>query len=148
MFTSFFPRKRRSLVLFLAAFMIDLLSKEWALRTLPAPSFRGGAGFFALALHFNPGAAFSLFRSMPGTAAALAVAGILVLLLMRRLFPAFRRSPAEALLFAGAAGNLADRVLHGHVVDWLKVGPLHLNAADFFLCLGALLFLNEIVKQK
>jgi signal peptidase II len=142
------PGRRAALTLFCASLLVDLLSKEWALRTLPAPSFRAGADFFALSLHFNPGVAFSLFRSIPFAGVFLGVAGLLLLLILRRFFPVFRWSPAEAFLFAGAAGNLFDRLLRGHVVDWMKVGPLHLNAADLFLCLGALFFLNSIRKDR
>ena len=135
------------LLLFSAALLTDLLSKAWAVRTLPPPALRPGEALFALALHFNRGAAFSLLRSIPGAALLLSVAGVALLVAMRRALPALRRSPAWALLFAGAAGNLAGRLLRGHVVDWFRAGPLHMNAADIFLCLGGALLMLEMLRK-
>jgi signal peptidase II len=44
---------------------------------------------------------------------------------------------AVALVMAGAAGNLLDRVLRGHVVDFLRVPhwPVF-NVADIAICVG------------
>ena len=133
--------------LFATGFLADLLSKEWAVRTLPPPILRAGGDFFALALHFNRGAAFSLLRSIPGAALLLSFAGLFLLVAMRRAFPALRSSPAWGLLFAGAAGNMADRLLRGYVIDWFRTGPLHMNAADILLCVGGALLLLEMLRK-
>lgn len=133
---------------FAAGLSADVLSKEWALRTLPPPTLHAGGDFFALALHFNRGAAFSLLRSVPGAALLLSVAGVCLLAAMYRSLPAFRRSPAWGLLFAGAAGNMADRLLHGYVVDWFRAGPLHMNAADILLCAGGAVLMIEMLRKK
>lgn len=134
-------------LLFAAGFLADALSKEWALRTLPPPMLHAGSEFFALALHFNRGTAFSLLRSVPGAALLLSIVGLFLLFAMHRALPSFRRSPAWGLLFAGAAGNMADRLLHGYVVDWFRTGPLHMNAADVLLCVGGALLMLEMLRK-
>src|ERR1700686_4067740 len=79
--------------------------------------------FFSFVLAFNTGAAFSFMRNVPGwprylfSAIALAAAAIIILLLRRggdRWYCA-----GLALILGGALGNLLDRVLLGHVVDFL-----------------------------
>ena len=79
---------------FAAGLSADVLSKEWALRTLPPPTLHAGGDFFALALHFNRGAAFSLLRSVPGAALLLSVAGVCLLAaaLTWFVFPCLRRA--------------------------------------------------------
>ena len=134
-------------LLFVAGLLADVLSKEWALRTLPPPIFHAGSEFFALALHFNRGAAFSLLRSVPGAALTLSIAGLCLLFAMRRALPALRSSPAWGLLFAGAAGNMADRLLRGYVIDWFRAGPLHMNAADILLCVGGAILMLDMLRK-
>lgn len=98
------------------------------------------------ALTFNGGVAFGLFRGVGSWVAAAMNAAVLAVLLF-----AFARSlrggrawlrAAFALLAAGAAGNLTDRLAYGCVLDWLPApcpfsGPLWMNAADIWLITGA-----------
>ena len=130
------------IALFLAAFALDRATKLWALRAL-APA-KPGAAFLSLGLRFNRGISFSLFEGSAslGWIAPLAGIGILAALTFR--YARLRKSPACALLWAGTLGNAADRLLYGHVVDWLNVG-LYVNAADALLCLGALLLLVSLL---
>ena len=58
-----------------------------------------------------------------------------------------------SLFFAGALGNLVDRVRFGEVVDFLDIhwGNLHwpaFNVADSALCVGAGLFLIHVLFKK
>lgn len=135
-------------LLFLFLFAADFLSKSSALRLLPSPPFQNGGGFFSFALYFNHGIAFSLLNSVHGISMILGIAGLLLLSTMYFRLPALKRSAAWALLFAGAAGNMADRVVYGYVIDWLRLGPLHLNAADLFLSAGALVFTLSLWRER
>jgi lipoprotein signal peptidase len=56
--------------------------------------------------------------------------------LCARYAPA-RKSLGMIFLWAGAAGNLTDRLYYGYVVDWIYVGG-YINLADVWLCAGGL----------
>jgi signal peptidase II len=61
---------------------------------------------------------------------------------------------ALALILGGAVGNVTDRIVYGHVIDFLDVfiGRWHwpaFNMADSAICLGAALFvLDELRRVK
>jgi signal peptidase II len=100
----------------------------------------------------NPGAAFSLFSSAPWlvlllTAIAVPLLGWWYARVRNTARGAFLW--ALALLCAGAAGNLVDRLFLGKVRDFIDfVPPLPLighwatfNFADLFICVGVGLYL-------
>jgi signal peptidase II len=58
-----------------------------------------------------------------------------------------------SLILGGATGNLWDRMVSGHVVDFLDfyVGSYHwpaFNVADSAIVIGAILLVSEIVFAK
>lgn len=106
-----------------------------------------------LTLAFNTGAAFSFLADAGGwqrwlfAAFALIVTGVLVAWLLRLRAREWATAVALALIIGGALGNLIDRVLLGHVIDfiqvWLPWIPLALfnpwpafNIADSAITLG------------
>ncbi|WP_295388320.1 signal peptidase II [uncultured Thiodictyon sp.] len=111
-----------------------------------------------LTLAFNTGAAFSFLAQAGGwqrwlfAAFALVVTGVLVAWLLR-LRPRERfMAAALALIIGGAIGNLIDRVLLGHVIDfiqvWLPWIPLQLfnpwpafNIADSAITAGVVVMI-------
>lgn len=113
--------------------------------------------FFALVNVTNTGAAFGSFRNnntffIVLSCAALAV--VLSLLLRRRSHDALR-DISLALLLAGIMGNLTDRFLHGHVIDFLLV-DLHIpfanpwpafNVADSCICIAVVCFIIHSFKK-
>lgn len=55
-----------------------------------------------------------------------------------------RRRLGAALLLAGAAGNVYDRLRKGYVVDYLRISPLKkiiFNLADILIVVGSLLYM-------
>ncbi|WP_019141576.1 signal peptidase II [Noviherbaspirillum massiliense] len=113
--------------------------------------------FFNLVLAHNKGAAFSFLASESGwqryffTAIGIAAAVFIVHLLRRnagqRLF-----CWALALILGGAIGNVIDRTLYGHVIDFLDfhVGAWHwpaFNVADSAICIGAALFIYDELRR-
>jgi signal peptidase II len=82
-------------------------------------------GWLDLTYTLNPGAAFSLFATMPAgfreaffTALSLVAIVVLVVLLARRSTPA-SSGVAFALILGGTIGNLIDRLARGRVVDFI-----------------------------
>src|SRR5215469_5879986 len=73
----------------------------------------------------NPGAAFSLFATMPAAARevlflALSCAAVIVLLvLLARRGASMALQAGFALILGGTVGNLIDRIIRGQVVDFI-----------------------------
>ena len=125
----------------------DQASKYAISSSLRVGEVREITGFFNLVLAFNRGAAFSFLSDAAGwqrglfIAIAIIATAIIVALLVKysgeRLFGA-----GLALILGGALGNLADRVLLGHVVDFLDfhAAGWHFwafNLADSAITIGA-----------
>jgi signal peptidase II len=91
-----------------------------------------------LGLHFNRGISFSLLENHAffSLLAMLAAIGLLGALCAKN--GRIRSTPGLPFLWAGAAGNLTDRLLYGHVVDWIYIFKGYVNLADVWLCLGGL----------
>lgn len=116
-------------------------------------------GFFNLVHVHNTGAAFSLFADQPGwqrfffIGLAL-VAAVVILDLLRKVNGRARFCAGLALILGGAVGNVVDRVLYGHVVDFLDLyaGTWHwpaFNVADAGITVGAgLLVLDAFLHKK
>ena len=109
-------------------------------------------GFFNLTLVYNTGAAFSFLSDAGGwqrwffMVLALGVSTYLVYWLMQLKKSQILLPLAIALLIGGAIGNAIDRVLHGHVIDFLDfyVQSWHwpaFNLADSAIFLGVVLFI-------
>ncbi|MDD5364433.1 MAG: signal peptidase II [Gallionellaceae bacterium] len=115
-------------------------------------------GFFNLVHVHNTGAAFSLFADQPGwqrgffIVLALAAAAV-ILDLLRKVNGRAQFCVALALILGGALGNVIDRVLYGHVIDFLDfhVGAWHwpaFNVADSGITLGAALLILDAFRRK
>lgn len=114
-------------------------------------------GFFRLTHVQNRGAAFGLFADSPSEwkVAILVMFSLVALvvvsaLLWRNSHALTMTGTALALILGGAIGNLWDRVLAGHVVDFLDfyVGTYHwpaFNVADSAIVIGAMLLVAEIL---
>tara|TARA_R110002110_G_scaffold245617_3_gene461973 strand:- start:15189 stop:15686 length:498 start_codon:yes stop_codon:yes gene_type:complete len=110
--------------------------------------------WFNLTLQYNPGAAFSFLSDAGGwqryffSAIAVVISAILVVWLYR--LPATQRllPLSLALILGGAIGNLWDRVVLGHVVDFISVHyggyffPAF-NIADSAITVGAALMILD-----
>lgn len=108
------------------------------------------AGFFDIVNVTNTGAAFGSFRNNNTFFIVVSCLALLVVvtLLVRRRRPDAWRDVSLALLLAGILGNLTDRLLHGHVIDFLLF-DLHVpfahpwpafNVADSCICIAVLCF--------
>ncbi|MBN9428697.1 MAG: lipoprotein signal peptidase [Burkholderiales bacterium] len=110
-------------------------------------------GFFDLTLVYNRGAAFSFLAGASGwqrwffTVLGL-VAAVVIIWLLRRHATQKLFSLGLALILGGALGNVIDRVVRGHVVDFLLVYwrdyyfPAF-NIADSAITVGAALLIVD-----
>jgi len=113
--------------------------------------------FFRLTHVQNRGAAFGLFAESPSEwkVAVLVLFSLVALavvsaLLWRNSHAFTMTGAALALILGGAVGNLWDRLLSGHVVDFLDfyVNSYHwpaFNVADSAIVVGAVLLVAEIL---
>ncbi|HEV7905239.1 MAG TPA: signal peptidase II [Pyrinomonadaceae bacterium] len=146
----------------LAAFgiyMSDQMSKAWAVRTLRLGQDKTLiSGFLDLAYAENPGVAFGQLQEGGAwgryALAALATAAAIAVLtyFFRTQRNDDRTLGACALLLAGIAGNLTDRLRLGYVIDFIHVyaGSYHwptFNIADASICFGAGLFALDLILE-
>ncbi len=147
------PRSRKAQLfwpLVVALLVADCATKELAVEHLSPPSVPHAVldDWLRLTLAYNRGAAMGLTLGPVSRFgfALLAVGALLVLFQLYRLTPpsAAGRTGALALLIAGAAGNLMDRLRSPKgVVDFIDVGVgswrfWTFNLADACITLGAL----------
>lgn len=114
-------------------------------------------GFFSITHVENRGAAFSLFADgnsnwKLGMLIAFSVVAMFTVafFLWKTGYKLSLTTIALALILGGAVGNLWDRVMHGHVTDFLHfyVGDYSwpdFNVADSAIVAGACLLILEIV---
>lgn len=133
---------------------LDLASKMWARDLLNSGQPVRVTPFFDFNLGFNPGIAFGLLDTWSAPALALvatAITGVFGYLFLRETRLATRI--ALVLILGGAVANLADRLLHGGVTDFLDfhAAGLHwpaFNLADSALTIGLIAFLIDGVRGR
>ena len=115
----------------LPLYALDQWTKLMVLRSISPDEPRAVVpDFFNLVNVTNDGAAFGSFRGNNTffiVISAIAFLVVLALLVQRRP-PDVWRDASLALLLAGILGNLTDRLLYGHVIDFLLV-DLHIPYA-------------------
>jgi signal peptidase II len=138
---------------------VDQLTKAGIERAFDYGDVRPVTGFFNLVLTYNTGAAFSFLAGASGwqkqflTAIGIIASGFILYLLARhgaqRLF-----SLALAMILGGAIGNVIDRIVHGHVIDFLDFHyagwhwPAFNVADSAIVCGAALLVLDELLRVR
>ena len=136
---------------------LDQWSKNLAVSEL-ADGFVKVTDFFSLVLAYNKGAAFSFLSDAGGwqrwffTVIAAAVSAVLVVWIYRLKQHEKLLAIALALVLGGAIGNLYDRVMLGHVVDFILVHYQDnyfpaFNIADSAISVGAVLLILDAFLQ-
>lgn len=115
------------LAIAVAVVVTDQLTKQLAASALQLHGSLAVLPFFNLTLAHNTGAAFSFLADSGGwqrwffVVLALAVSAVIITWL-RRLAPSERwNGVALSLILGGALGNVIDRVLLGHVIDFIDL---------------------------
>jgi signal peptidase II len=120
------------LFLSLPLYALDQLTKKLVLRLInPLEGRIIVPDFFSLVNVTNTGAAFGSFRGNNTFFAIISIVALVIVtvLLVRHSQPDLWRDLSLALLLAGILGNLTDRLLYGHVIDFLLFN-LHIRFAD------------------
>lgn len=121
------PNALAWLLLSAVVIVLDQLSKYWVLATLPEyKAVPVIDGFWNWYRAYNTGAAFSFLSNAGGwqtwffTVLAVAISGLLVHWLSRTARGDWRAALPYSLIIGGALGNVIDRLVHGHVVDFIQ----------------------------
>lgn len=143
----------RWLFLSAAVAAADLATKAWASATFAPGEVETITPFLNFVLWHNPGAAFSFLAGAGGWQRWLfigltVVVSAALLVMLRRTDGNRLLATALALVLGGAAGNLWDRVMLGHVVDFIQLHAAGyywpaFNVADSAITVGVVLILVD-----
>ena len=147
------------LAIALAIILFDQFTKTLIIGNFELGDSRTVTSFFNVVRVHNTGAAFSFLAGASGWQRWFfvglgTVAAVFIVWMLRqhggqRLF-----GWALALILGGAVGNVIDRLLHGHVVDFIQVHYAgwyfpSFNVADSAISIGAAcLILDEILRVR
>jgi len=142
--------------LVVSIFALDQATKIWAAshitNTIEVTSF------FNLVLTLNRGVSFAMFTAthaygvylLIGLTSLLSLLVLYLVITSKEFFDKF----AFSMIFAGAIGNLFDRIRLGGVIDFLDFHIMGhhwpaFNVADSAICIGVgLLFFNQFIVKK
>lgn len=140
---------RRIALVALAVLTLDQLTKQIVNHTLRLGQEKVVIdGFFRFVHWGNTGAAWSLFANNNHVLAIVALAALVILFLSRHHFDAHTSlgQVALGLIFGGIIGNLIDRMVFKHVIDFIyfymhrrgaeDIGFPAFNIADSAICIG------------
>jgi signal peptidase II len=143
--------RRWNILIFLSIVAIivalDQFSKQWIRDNIPLGGSLPAMGQLTIVHVQNTGSAFGLFTGQAFLLSIIAVAGLVVVLLFFRYLKQLGLAGgiALSLIFAGAMGNLIDRLRLGHVTDFIYVRLWDnfywpaFNVADSAITTGAIL---------
>ena len=131
--------------------VLDQITKYWVSQSLTPGASVPVTPFFNLVLTYNTGAAFSFLSRASGWQHGFfiliaALASLFIIYFIRRYHRQKVFSIGLSLILGGALGNLWDRIVLGHVVDFLDfyIQTHHwpaFNVADSAITCGAALLI-------
>jgi signal peptidase II len=154
------PVRERALPTILAtaalAVLADQITKAVAVASLhEGETVRAIDGVLRWRLERNPGAAFSLFQSVPQLFTVLAFVISVAILVAAPRVRGRLLGAGLGLVLGGALGNLADRLVRdpgpfrGEVVDFVKLPHWPaFNVADAAVVVGAVLILLDAARSR
>lgn len=139
----------------IATWALDRMTKIWAVGLDGVKSF----GFVGFILHHNPGAMLGLFSELPPVlrVVSLSTGGAFLVCtyaLIQYLLPlkSLTLRTGMSILLGGILGNVTDRILWGHVVDFIVIGNVNMsspafNVADALQWVGYGLIVTAIMRE-
>ena len=127
------------IILFIVLVLFDQLTKILFTRQVI------DLGILVLRPVTNTGISFGLFQGNNTLFTIISAIFIVLLILFRKEFK--DNYVALTMILAGATGNLIDRIIHGHVLDFIdfKIFPVF-NVADSVITLGVATILIKEIK--
>ena len=144
---AFILRHRIGVISTILLLVLDQAAKFAVVRVIPVGESWSTAGFLHLTHARNLGSTLDLFS---GHTIALIVGSIACITLLMALYwprpkTGARPQVAFGLMLAGALGNLIDRVVFGHVIDFIDIVPWFIfNVADVAILVGLVGFAWDI----
>ena len=150
---------KRNIIIFIIIifiFILDLLTKNYALDYLMLNHSLSINNFLNLTLAFNHGAAFSFLSEAGGWQRwFFIIFSFIVILIIAYITASDENSPYIAFSFVigGALGNLNDRIIYGYVIDFIEFHYENLywpifNFADVAISIGVILLLYSMFLNK
>jgi signal peptidase II len=138
------------IVLLVAA---DWITKIWITNRLALGETRALVDGWLYFVHRqNPGVAFSMFADLPDAwrtpvLSLLSLAGVILFARIVSTTTDLVARGAAAMVLAGAVANLGDRLLNGHVTDFVLMRhfPFVFNVADAAITVGAILLAGRMM---
>ena len=139
--------------------MLDQLSKYMATQMLEMFQPLAVMPMFNLTLMYNTGAAFSFLSEAGGwqrwffTVVALVISAVIFTWIRRLDAGQHLQAAGLSLVLGGALGNVIDRLLLGHVVDFIQIyydrwyWPAF-NIADSAITVGVVLLILDTLRNK
>ncbi len=133
---------RLFLSVFATALLVDRIFKIFV------PDFC--AGFLCFEKSFNSGAFLGMMQGYTILFIALSlVIGFVILFFYSKIRKSLVIDFSFALILAGVAGNLIDRIFYNSVIDFVKIRIFPaFNLADLFNVAGALLLIIALVRKE
>jgi signal peptidase II len=139
--------------------LLDQVTKWWVLKHLSLGEMLPVMPGLSLTLSYNRGVAFSMFGKQAAVGQILLIIFIILICAMVGIWLAKTKTDEKwsgislLFIFGGAIGNLLDRLLHGHVIDfidcyWRTTHFYTFNIADSFITIGALMMIKTIFTEE
>jgi signal peptidase II len=150
------PLSALGILVTVATLLVDQIAKLVAEAQLPFGETIDVLPILALHRTYNTGIAFSMLDfagGLPLIVLSLAIIAVVVAFWWKATEGGWIVATGFALILGGALGNLVDRVVHGHVIDFLLLhfGETVLfvfNLADAALTVGPVLLLLVYLRPR
>lgn len=151
-----FDQITKSILLYLITGTVPLSGNAWSVVGYPY-IMSHVTNWFNIVFTWNPGASFSMLRSLGEGAPWVIVGATAVIIALLFWYMLRRANTVErlplAFIIGGALGNLIDRIRFGAVIDFLDlhIGGLHwpaFNVADMFIVFGVILYIINVVFRR
>ena len=147
------------IIVSLITIVLDQATKLYIARTLPLHTMITVIqNFFTITYLRNKGAAFGMLANsawrLPFFILVSAVAVVVIFVVIRKLRDDQKLATFSlSLIFAGALGNLIDRISYGEVIDFIFVHWYEhywpaFNVADSAICVGVFLLALDMYQEE